>query len=155
MDHLRVFQQISPKLIFRKIKRNAKISARLILKNYLSGTLHKDNHEILVKFAWFLYPIYIWLESALHSIFLLWMSRNEGQSLCSHSLNFELLSKSFGIYLYHTSVSPQNFGKSSTHQKSPFLEESTLGNGLSVRSSPHIHIACWTPGKSWRINWRL
>ena len=47
MDHLRVFQQISPKLIFRKIKRNAKISARLILKNYLSGTLHKDNHEIL------------------------------------------------------------------------------------------------------------
>ena len=83
--------------------------------------------------------IYIWLESALHSIFQLWMSRNEGQSLCSHSLNFDLLSKSFGIYLNHTTVSPQNFGKSPTHQKSPFLEVSILGYGLSVRSHPPIH----------------
>ena len=34
---------------------------------------------------------YIWLESALHSIFQLWMSRYKGQMLCSHSLNFDLL----------------------------------------------------------------
>ena len=83
--------------------------------------------------------IYIWLESALHSIFQLWMSRNQGQRLCSHSLNFDLLSKLFGIYLNHITASSQNFGKSSTHQKSPFLEVSILGNGLSVRSNPHIH----------------
>ena len=82
---------------------------------------------------------YIWLESALYSIFQFWMSRNQGQSLCSHSLNFYLLSKLFGIYLNHTTVSPQNFGKSPTHQKSPFLGESILENGLLVRSSPHIH----------------
>ena len=83
--------------------------------------------------------IYICLESALHIIFQLWMSRNEGQSLCSHSINFDLLSKSFEIYLNHTTVSPQNFGKSPTHQKSPFLKEPILGNGLSVYSSSHIH----------------
>ena len=82
---------------------------------------------------------YIWLDSALHSIFQLWMSRYQGQRLCSHSLNFDLLSKSFGIYLNHITASSQNFGKSSTHQKSPFLEVSILGNGLSVRSNPHIH----------------
>ena len=83
--------------------------------------------------------VYIWLESALHSIFQLWMSRNQGQRLCSHSLNFDLLSKSFGIYFNHITVSTQNFGKSSTHQKSPFLEVSIFGYGLSVRSHPHIH----------------
>ena len=83
--------------------------------------------------------IYIWLESALHSIFQLWMSRNQVQSVCSHSLNFDLLSKSFGIYFNHITVSTQNFGKSSTHQKSPFLEVSNFGYGLSVRSHPHIH----------------
>ena len=31
----------------------------------------------------------IWLESVLHSILELWMSRNQGQRLCSHSLNFD------------------------------------------------------------------
>ena len=67
------------------------------------------------------------------------MSRNQGQRLCSHSLNFDLLSKSFGIYFNHITVSPQNFGKSSTHRKSPFLEVSILGYGLSVRSHPPIH----------------
>ena len=89
-------------------------------------------------------PLYLdiymaWIESALHSIFQLWLSRNQGQRLFSHSLNFNLLSKSFGIYGNYITVSPQNFGKSSTHQKSPFLEESILGNGLSVCASPHIH----------------
>ena len=66
------------------------------------------------------------------------MSRNQGQRLGSHSLNFDLLSKSFVIHFNHITVSPQNFGKSSTHQKSPFLEVFILGNGLSVRSNPHI-----------------
>ena len=66
-------------------------------------------------------------------------SRNDCQRLCSYSLNFELLSKLFEIYFNHITVSPQNFGKSSTHRKSPFLEVSILGYGLSVRSHPPIH----------------
>ena len=75
----------------------------------------------------------------LHNISQLKMSRNQGQRLCSHSLNFDLLSKSLGIYLNHITVSTQNFGKTSTHQRSPFLEASIFGYGLSVRSHPHIH----------------
>ena len=41
--------------------------------------------------------------------------------------------------MVHIMVSPQNFGNSATHQKSPFLEVPILGNGLSVRSNPHVH----------------
>ena len=54
-------------------------------------------------------------------------------------VKFDLLSKLFGIYFNHIIISPQNFGKSSTHQKkSPYLEVSILGYGFSVRSDPHI-----------------
>ena len=35
-------------------------------------------------------------------------------------------------------VTPQSCGKSSTPHKSPFLDVSIIGNGLSVRSNPHI-----------------
>ena len=105
---------------------------------HICGCVLRKNHSKCLSYTGECH-IYIWLESALHSIFQLWMSRNEGQRLCSHSLNFDLLSKSFGIYFNHITVSPQNFGKSSTHQKSPFLEVSILGYGLSVRSHPPIH----------------
>ena len=48
--------------------------------------------------------VYIWLESALHSIFQLWMSRNQAQGLCSFLLNFDILSKSIEICLNHITV---------------------------------------------------
>ena len=59
--------------------------------------------------------------------------------MCSKSLDIFLVSKSFETYLNHVTLSPQIFAKSSTHQKTPFLEGSIMGYGLLVHSSPKVY----------------